>query len=66
MTNRFTRRIEELEQRSGKGKDIITFWSGPQDDEKVQAAKVEAERTGRPLLIIRWKGVEDAEPHQQA
>lgn len=65
MTNRFTRRIEELEQRAGTGRDIITFWSGPQDDEKVKAAKVESERTGRPLLIIRWKDVEDA-PHHQA
>ena len=57
MTNRFTRRIEELEQRTGKGRDIITFWSGPQDDDKVKAAEREADRTGRPLLIIRWKEV---------
>lgn len=61
MTNRFTRRIEELEQRTGKGKDIITFWSGPQDDDKVKAAEREAERTGRPLLIIRWKDVDEIE-----
>lgn len=61
MTSRFTRRIEELEERSGTGKDVIVFWSGPQDDEKVRAAEREAERTGRPLLIIRWKDVDEAE-----
>lgn len=54
MTGRLTRRIEELEQREGKGKDIITFWSGPQDDAKIAEAEREADRTGRPLLIIKW------------
>lgn len=52
MTSRFTRRIEELEQREGK--DIITFWSGSQDDAKVAEARREADRTGRPLLVIQW------------
>lgn len=64
MTSRFTRRIEELEQRTGRGKDIITFWSGPQDDERVRQAEREADRTGRPLLVIRWKEVDETEaPH---
>ena len=60
MSNRFTRRVEELEQRSGIGTDIIIFWSGPQDDEKVREGEREAERTGRSLLIIRWMDVADA------
>lgn len=54
MKGNIIRRIEGLEQREGKGKDIIVFWGGPQDDARVEEAKREADRTGRPLLIIQW------------
>lgn len=54
MKGNLARRIEGLEQREGKGKDIIEFWDGPQDDAKVEAAKLLSAQTGRPLLIIRW------------
>lgn len=54
MKGNIIRRIEGLEQREGKGKDIIVFWGGPQDDARVAEAHREADRTGRPLLIIQW------------
>jgi hypothetical protein len=54
MKGNLARRIEGLEQRDGKGKDIIVFWSGPEDNGKVTEAQRESDRTGRSLLIIRW------------
>lgn len=54
MKGNLSRRIEGLEQRDGKGKDIIVFWSGPEDDGKVAEAQKLSHHTGRPLLIIKW------------
>lgn len=54
MKGNLARRIEGLEQSGGKGKDIIEFWSGPQDDAKVAEAEKLSRDTGRPLLIIKW------------
>ena len=48
------RRITELEQRTGNGKDIITLWGGPQDNARVAEAQRLSDATGRPLLVIRW------------
>lgn len=54
MKGNLSRRIEGLEQRDGKGQDIINFWSGPEDDAKVAEAERLGKQTGRPLLIIKW------------
>lgn len=53
MKGNLSRRIEGLKQCGGKGKDIIVFWSGPEDDDKVAEAQKLSHYTGRPLLIIR-------------
>lgn len=59
MNGNLARRIDGLEQRSGQGKDVIAFWSGPQDNEKLAAAERLSRETGRPLLVIRWQECPD-------
>jgi hypothetical protein len=53
MKGNLSRRIEWLKQRDDKGKDIIVFWSGPEEDGKVTEAQKLSHDSGRPLLIIK-------------
>lgn len=57
MTHRLARRITELEQRKDTGQSIVVFRATEADDEKVKAAELEAQRTGKSLLVIRWQAV---------
>lgn len=59
MTHRLTRRLDELEQHHGKGRNIFVFRRGPEDDAALEAAQQEAHRTGKSLVIVRWL---DAQP----
>jgi hypothetical protein len=44
-------RLEDAQEDKGQ---IMVFRRGPEDDAALEAAKQEAERTGKLLVIVSW------------
>jgi hypothetical protein len=50
----FRNRLARLEDaRQDKGQ-IMVFRRGPEDDAALEAAKQEADRTGKRLIVVSW------------